>query len=72
MLNSVKSCQIGSRQYDLLEHFKQDNTPRAICHHSVCVIYDLFKAGRSTSLLIMNINLPIISSVSHLKKDCLA
>ena len=33
--------------YDLLERVR-DNTFIIICHYSVCVIYDLSKAGRST------------------------
>ena len=41
------------RQHDLLKHVKQDNTVIIICHYSVCVIYDLSKAGRSTQLLII-------------------
>ena len=35
------------RQYYLLKHVK-DNTVIIICHNSVCVTYDLSKAGRST------------------------
>ena len=39
-LNTIKS---NLEQYDLLEHVK-DNTLIIICHYSVCVIYDLYKA----------------------------
>ena len=51
VLNTIKSNLI-LRQYDLLKHVKQYNTVIIICHYSVCVIYDLSKAGRSTLLLI--------------------
>ena len=35
------------RQYDLLKHVKQDSSLIIMCHYSVCVVYDLSKAGRS-------------------------
>ena len=35
-----------------LKHVKQENTLTIICHYSVCVSYDLSKAGRSALLLI--------------------
>ena len=41
------------RQYILSEHVKQANTLIIICHCSVCLIYDLSKAGRSTQLLML-------------------
>ena len=45
MINIAKYIMI---QYDLLEHVKQENSLIIICHYSVCIIYDLSKAGRST------------------------
>ena len=45
VLNTIKS---NLRQYDLLEHIKQDNILIVIFQYSVCVIYDLSEAGRST------------------------
>ena len=44
VLNRLK---IILKQYELLEHVK-DNTLIIICHYSVSVIYDLWKADRAT------------------------
>ena len=56
VLNAMPS-KVILRQYDLLQHIKQDKTLIIICHYSVCLIYDL-------SYLITD------HCVSYLKKNC--
>ena len=36
------------KQYDLLKHLKQAKALIITYHYSICVIYDLSEAGRST------------------------
>ena len=48
--NTVKS---NFKTIWFVKHVRKHNTQIIICHYSVCAIYDLSKAGRSTWLLVI-------------------